>query len=215
MWRVVKGEMIRFLTPYRDCWVRRKSGGLVALIMASTLTACSNAPSAALTNVSGHLPDLAFRLTDDNGRLVTADDFRGAVSLIYFGFTRCPDECPTSMARAAAAVSATGVSARDIRTIFVTVDPAADTPAVLHRYLGSFVAAHPVGLSGDPDAILALVKRFRVAYRSTDVPSYLPAHGTAIYVFDRAGHARRMISPTDSSEAIVHDLEGLLAEARP
>ncbi|MDP9108370.1 MAG: SCO family protein [Pseudomonadota bacterium] len=151
-------------------------------------------------------------MIDDRGRAVTADDFRGAVLMVYFGFTRCPDECPIALARAADAVSRAGAGEREIKTLFVTVDPDADTPTVLHHYLEAFHAAHPIGLWGEHDALLALVKRYRVAYQSADGAPGLPVHGAAMYLFDRAGHARRMINNADSPEAIVHDLRQLLAE---
>lgn len=187
------------------------------LALASILSACRDVPAhrSALADVSGHLPDLAFRFTNDHGEKVTAADYRGAVSLLYFGFTRCPDECPAAMARAATAVLKTGAEPRELHTFLATVDPDHDTPAVLHAYLATFADAHPIGLSGDADATLALVKRYRVAYQSADGAHRLPVHGAAIYVFDRAGHARRMIGAADSIDVIVQDLTVLLAEPRP
>ncbi|MBC7500501.1 MAG: SCO family protein [Herminiimonas sp.] len=187
------------------------------LALASILGACRDVPAqrSALADVSGHLPDLAFRFTNDRGEKVTAADYSGAVSLLYFGFTRCPDECPDAMARAAAAVLKSGAGPGELHTFLATVDPDHDTPAVLHAYLTPFADAHPIGLSGDADATLALVKRYRVAYQSADGVHRLPVHGAAIYVFDRAGHARRMIGAADSIDAIVQDLTVLLAEPRP
>ena len=165
-----------------------------------------------LTNISGHMPDLAFQLTDDNGKAVSAADYRGKVLLLYFGYTHCPDVCPLTLAQLHVALQKLGKPADDVRILFVSVDPARDTPAVLHAYVNAF-DKRAVGLTGSPRAIEALSKRYRSAF--TREPSgkggnYEVTHSSAIYVFDRDGRARVLSTPGTPQDDLVHDLQLLL-----
>ncbi|MEW9624175.1 SCO family protein [Rhodanobacter geophilus] len=167
-----------------------------------------------LTNISGHMPDLQFRLTDDNGKAVDAGDYRGKVLLLYFGYTHCPDVCPLTLAQLHAVLQKLGKQADDTRILFVSVDPSRDTPAVLHAYVNAF-DKRAVGLTGSPRAIEALVKRYRASF--TREPggkdgNYEVSHSSAIYVFDRDGHARVLSTPGTPQGDLVHDL-GLLLGA--
>ena len=116
-----------------------------------------------LTNVTGHLPDLEFRLTGDDGRPVNGDTFKGRTSLVYFGYTHCPDVCPETMARLMQVLGKLGPDAQKVRILFITVDPARDTPKALHDYVGAFDAQHAEGLTGTDWQIESLAKRYRVA----------------------------------------------------
>ncbi len=165
-----------------------------------------------LTNVSGHMPDLAFDLTNDQGQPVTAQDYRGKVVLLYFGYTHCPDVCPLTLAHLHVVMKRLGAAADDARILFVSVDPARDTPAVLHAYVNAF-DKHAVGLTGPAGRIEALSKRYRSAF--TREPSqadgqYEVSHSSAIYLFDRQGNARLLATPSASQDDIVHDLKLLL-----
>lgn len=171
-----------------------------------------------LTNISGHMPDLDFQLTDDNGKAVTGADYRGKVVLLYFGYTHCPDVCPLTLAHLHGVLQRLGAKADDARILFVSVDPARDTPAVLHAYVNAF-DKRAVGLTGAPGAIEALSKRYRSAFTrepgSAD-GSYEVSHSSAIYLFDQAGHARLLATPAASPDDLVHDLSLLLdTGARP
>jgi protein SCO1/2 len=166
-----------------------------------------------LTDIGGHMPDLQFQLTDDNGKPASAADFRGKVVLLYFGYTHCPDVCPLTLAQLHATLQKLGKPADDVRILFVSVDPARDTPAVLHAYVNAF-DKRAVGLTGSPGAIEALSKRYRSAF--TREPSgaggnYEVTHSSAIYVFDRAGHAR-VLDADAPQDDLVHDLDLLLAD---
>ena len=165
-----------------------------------------------LTNISGHMPDLAFRLTDDNGKAVSAADYRGKVLLLYFGYTHCPDVCPLTLAHLLVVMQKLGRQADDVRILFVSVDPARDTPAVLHAYVNAF-DKHTVGLTGSPGAIEGLVKRYRASF--TREPggkdgNYEVSHSSAIYVFDRNGRARVLSTPITPQDDLVHDVQLLL-----
>jgi protein SCO1/2 len=165
-----------------------------------------------LTNISGHMPDLDFRLTDDNGKAVTGTDYHGKVVLLYFGYTHCPDVCPLTLAQLHVVMQRLGPLAEDARILFVSVDPARDTPAVMHAYVNAF-DKHAVGLVGDARNVEALSKRYRSAFTREPgdaAGNYEVSHSSAIYIFDRNGHARVLATPSGSRDDLVHDLHLLL-----
>ena len=165
-----------------------------------------------LTRVTGHMPDLAFQLTDDQGKPATAADFHGKVVLLYFGYTHCPDVCPLTLAHLHVVMQRLGPLADDARILFVSVDPARDTPAVLHAYVRAF-DKRAVGLTGSASDIEALVKRYRASFTrepATSNGNYEVSHSSAIYVFDAKGQARVLATPADSQDDLVHDLHLLL-----
>jgi protein SCO1/2 len=181
------------------------------------VTAGCSAPAAgaadAPVDIRGHLPDLSLSMHSDDGVAVDAAAYRGKVVLLYFGFTRCRDVCPATLARIDAAVGQLGPAGAGVRTLFVSVDPAHDTAAALHAYLAAFPAARAIGLRGDAAATLALAKRCRAAYRPADDSSAEPVHGAAVYLFDSAGHARALAAPNVDTPAFTQVLRALLAEA--
>ncbi len=165
-----------------------------------------------LTDISGHMPDLDFRLTDDNGKTVTGTDYRGRVVLLYFGYTHCPDVCPLTLAHLHVVMQRLGPLADGARILFVSVDPARDTPAVLHDYVRAF-DKRAVGLTGSPGAVEALVKRYRASFSREPGGkdgNYEVSHSSAIYIFDRAGRARVLATPATTQDDLVHDLHLLL-----
>lgn len=159
------------------------------------------------------MPDLDFRLTDDNGKEVTAQDYRGKVVLLYFGYTHCPDVCPLTLAQLHVVLQRLGPLAENVRILFVSVDPARDNPATMHAYVNAF-DPRAVGLSGPAGAIETLSKRYRSAFtREPDKGdgNYEVSHSSAIYVFDAQGHARLLATPNHPQSDLVHDLHLLLA----
>ncbi len=187
---------------------------LLAATMLLLLAACQRTSSEhwQLTDIQGHMPDLAFALTGDEGRPLTAADFHGDTTLLYFGYTHCPDVCPLTMAHLHVVMQKLGPLADHVRILFVSVDPARDSPAQLHDYVRAF-DSHAIGLTGSPSAIEALSKRYRAAY--TRDPSaangdYEVAHSSGIYVFDAAGQARLLATSADSQESLIHDLTALI-----
>lgn len=165
-----------------------------------------------LTRVTGHMPDLAFQLTDDQGKPATAADFRGKVVLLYFGYTHCPDVCPLTLAHLHVVMQRLGPLAEGARILFVSVDPARDTPSVMHAYVRAF-DKHAVGLTGPARDIEALVKRYRASFSrepGNGDGNYEVSHSSAIYVFDDQGRARVLATPADSQDDLVHDLHLLL-----
>jgi protein SCO1 len=186
----------------------------LAFALSFALAACSHSGTPwQLTNVTGHLPDLDFNLTADNGAPVTGDSFHGQTALVYFGYTHCPDVCPETMARLMQVIAKLGPDARQVRILFITVDPARDTPPVLHTYMAAFDATHALGLSGSDAQIESLAKRYRVAYqmekRAPD-GSYDVTHSSAVYVFDAQGHARLLATDNDAPDVIAHDVRRVI-----
>lgn len=189
---------------------------LLALLLLSALVlgGCQrNAPLPfLLTNISGHMPDLDFKLTNDLGKPVTGADYRGKVVLLYFGYTHCPDVCPLTLAQLHVVMQRLGPLADDVRILFVSVDPARDTPKIMHAYVNAF-DSHAIGLTGTPRATEALSKRYRSAFtREPSSPdgNYEVSHSSAIYVFDREGKARLLATPSASHDDLFHDLKLLL-----
>jgi len=165
-----------------------------------------------LTDVRGHLPDLAFTLTDDAGKVVDASAFRGKLVLLYFGYTHCHDVCPLTLTHLHILMQRLGPLADRTRVLFISVDPARDTPPVLHAYVDAF-DPHITGLTGTPAQIEALAKRYRVAYnRGPTLPGggYEVAHSAGIYIFDGRGRARLLATDADPISSIEHDVRELL-----
>jgi protein SCO1 len=195
----------------------RASGSrLGALLLASLLAACGqSAPPWGLRDISGLMPPLDFTLTGaSDGATVHGKDFRGQVALLYFGYTHCPDVCPTTLSRLNHAVSALGTNAAQVRILFVSVDPARDTLAHLKTYTAAF-GPEVVGLRGSEAELKAITRRYRVSYGygTPDARgAYEVSHSSAVYVFDREGEIRLLSGPADSAAVITGDLQRLLAE---
>jgi protein SCO1/2 len=166
-----------------------------------------------LVQITGHMPDLDFNLTDDAGKQVSGKDYRGKVVLLYFGYTHCPDVCPLTLAQLHVVMQRLGPLADGVRILFVSVDPARDTPEVMHAYVNAF-DTHAIGLTGKPGDIEALSKRYRSAFTrepAKEDGNYEVSHSSAIYVFDQEGKARLLSTPNNPQSDMVHDLHLLLA----
>ncbi len=155
-----------------------------------------------------------FDLTDHRGRRTRLEDFSGKLLLVFFGFTQCPDVCPTTMAEMAEVMRRLGPLAEQVRVAFITVDPERDTQELLSHYVPAF---HPdfMGLWGDTEATTRTARAFRVFYQK--VPgktpgSYTVDHSAGSFVFDRRSRVRLMIRHGSQAEAIEADLRRLLSE---
>ena len=187
-----------------------------ALIIALLLAACTGSgPPYALANVTGLVAPLEFHLTDQNGQPVTAADYRHDVVLLYFGYTHCPDQCPTTLAILASALHALGPQASQVRVLFVSVDPRRDTTAVLKRYVGNF-GPEFVGLRGGQTELTRLSKRYRITYHY-EAPDkygdYEVDHSSAVFVFGRHGRARLLGQVDNTAQQYTSDLRRLLANS--
>ena len=130
-----------------------------------------------------------FRLTDQNGKTVTDEDFKGHPSLVFFGFTNCPEVCPTTLFDISEVLNRLGPDAAQVNALFVTVDPARDTPEKLKDYLSSF-NPRLIGLGGDAAAIAAVAKAYRVFYEKVpqDGGNYTMNHTAIVYLMDKQGN---------------------------
>ena len=182
----------------------------LALSPALTLVACSSEPPAQ-PPLAGARIGGPFTLTDQNGRTTTDRDFAGRYRIMYFGYTFCPDVCPTDAQNIGAAVRQLekddpALGARVV-PIFVTVDPARDTPAVVKQFVSNF---HPrfVGLTGTPDAIAATARSFGIYYARGKGTSggYLVDHGRQIYLMDPAGKPLALL-PEGPPDAMVAEIK--------
>ena len=153
-------------------------------------------------------------LPDPDGRLRTLAEFKGQVVVVFFGFTQCPDVCPTTLAELAAAKRELGADGARVQGIFVTVDPARDTPEVLRAYVAAFDAGF-VALRGSPEQTLATARAFKVFYNRVEgsTPgSYTIDHTAGSYLFDAKGRVRLFTRHGTGQAALVSDLRRLLAE---
>jgi protein SCO1 len=153
-----------------------------------------------------------FRLVDQNGKTITDADLRGKWSLVYFGYTHCPDACPTALNDISIALDELGPKRDAVRPVFITVDPERDTPAVLKDYVTSFDA--PIlALSGSADEIARAAKAYRVYYAKHPEPGgdYSMDHSSVIYVMDPGGRFTASFTHESTPEEIAARLKKLLA----
>jgi protein SCO1/2 len=155
-----------------------------------------------------------LNLKDADGRPRQLSDFKGKVTVVFFGYTQCPDVCPTTLAELAQVKQMLGADGARVQGVFVTVDPERDTPELLKAYVGNF-GADFVALQGTPDEIKAAAKSFKVFYNKvpgkTDT-SYTVDHTAGSYVFDTQGRVRLFTRYGSGAEALAADLRTLLAE---
>jgi protein SCO1/2 len=185
-----------------------------ALALAACGKSATDAPAFKAVDISGADYAQALSLPDADGQLRSLADFRGKVLVVFFGYTQCPDVCPTTLAELATVKQLLGPSGADVQGIFVSVDPARDTPAVLKAYVGNF-GADFVALRGDEEQTKAAAKAFKVFYAkvpgSTE-STYTVDHTAGSYVFDRQGKVRLFTRYGSGADALVHDLKILLDE---
>lgn len=177
------------------------------------LTACDQSQWQT-TPVHGLMPELTFTLTDETGQTVQAEDYAGNIRLVFFGFSHCKMACPVTLGKLTLAMKQLGPAVNDVRVLFVSVDPARDTPAVLDQYTDQYTP-RMVGLTGNHEQLQDLARRYRVAYSYGDgYPGgeYMVFHSSAVFVFDRQGEIRLIMQADDGIDAIVPDLRRLLEE---
>jgi len=195
----------------------------LACAMAATvllgLGGCSPAPSTPPlafqgSDVSGAaLSD--FTLADHTGQPRKLSDYRGKAVVLYFGYTHCPDVCPTTLAELAQAMRELGPQAAQVQVLFVTIDPQRDTLPLLAQYAPAFDPSF-VGLTGTPEQIAQVARQFKAVYRRQDGQGgsqgndYTMDHSAGAYLLDREGKLRVHVAYGSGSAAFVHDLQLLL-----
>ena len=188
---------------------------LVALIALLALAGCSpGGPKFRGSDITGVDYGKDFALTDQNGRQRHLQDLRGKVVVLLFGYTHCPDVCPTTLAAFAQVMRQLGADAERVQVLFATLDPQRDTQAVLARYVPAF-DPRILGLYGDGAATRRTAKEFRIFYQK--VPGQTPGdytldHNSQSYVFDTRGRLRLLERASDIVAALPHDIRALLKE---
>jgi protein SCO1/2 len=184
-----------------------------SLVTALALSACSPPkPSFNSVDITGASYARDFALTDAAGRKRTLAEFRGKLVVVFFGFAQCPDVCPTTLSDFAQVKKKLGADGDKLQVIFITVDPARDTPQVLGAYVPNFDPSF-IGLTGSLDEINATAREFKVFYQK--VPgktetSYTIDHTAGSYVFDRDGRIRLFVKHAAGADSIAEDLRKLM-----
>ncbi|MCE1243747.1 SCO family protein [Oryzomicrobium sp.] len=201
----------------RPEWMNGMGALAAALAVALLLAACGEPapPPFRATDITGASvgPDFPRPLTDTQGQPRRLADYRGKAVVLFFGYTHCPDVCPTALTRFAAAMQALGDEAKRVQVVFVSIDPARDTPAQLAGYVPWFNPDF-VGLTGSAEDVAAAAQAFRIYAARRDVPGgmgYVMDHSAGAYVLDTAGRPRLYLRDDAPVEDIVADLRRLLA----
>ena len=191
----------------------RLLGALAAALLALAIAGCG-ARQPAFRNVDITGADFArgFELTGHDGKPRTLADFRGKVVTVFFGFTQCPDVCPTTLAEMAQVMKLLGERSDKVQVLFVTVDPERDTAELLASYVPAFDARF-LGLYGDADATARTAREFKVFYQK--VPGIRPGtytidHSAGSFAFDPQGRVRLFIKHGQGAEALAQDLRRLI-----
>lgn len=189
--------------------------GAAALLSGCDKLGFSSAPKTSFQGVdlTGASYARGFSLPDQNGRTRTLEDFKGKVVVVFFGFTQCPDVCPTTLAELAQVKKALGPDGDKVQGVFITVDPERDKPELLKAYLESFDPAF-VALRGTPEQLKEVAKEFKVYYAK--VPgktpdSYTMDHTAASFLFDPQGRIRVFSRYGAGATALMGDIRALLA----
>jgi protein SCO1 len=186
------------------------------LLLTAVLVACGSpeAPKFRSTDITGADFGKELALTGHDGRPRSLADFRGKLVVLSFGYTHCPDICPTTLADMAAVMKQLGSDAARVQVLFVTVDPERDTPDILANYVPAFDSSF-LGLSGDAAATQRAAKEFKIFYekRPGGAPgSYTVDHSGQSYVFDAQGRLRLFVRHDRIAQDLAEDLRALLKE---
>ena len=190
---------------------------LVAVLLAAPQIACeprATTPTFHATDITGASFARDFTLTDHNGQTRTLADFRGKLVAMFFGYTHCPDVCPTTMADLAAAIKSIGPDGNKVQVLFVTVDPERDTAALLKQYVPAFNPTF-LGLHPTTAQLKTLASEYKVVYQKnpgSDKGNYLMDHTAGTYIYDMQGRLRLLMPYGTRAELIAQDLKRLMAQ---
>jgi protein SCO1/2 len=188
----------------------------LAALLLGGLAACGRSPAPQFNGVdlTGAAYARDFQLNDVQGQPRRLADFRGRVLVVFFGFTQCPDVCPTTMGELRAVKEALGPAGEDVQPIFISVDPERDTPELLRDYTAAF-GPDFVALRGSLEETEAVAKEFKAYFKKVPAKegdSYSVDHSAASYLFDRKGRVRVYSRYGAGTQALLEDLKQLLAE---
>jgi protein SCO1 len=186
---------------------------IVFLAVALAVAACSGPerPQFKSSDITGADYAKDFTLTDHTGKPRRLADFHGKVVTVFFGYTQCPDVCPTSLATMAEVLRLLGPDAGKVQVLFITVDPERDTPQLLAQYVPAFNPTF-LGLYGDLPTTAAVARDFKIFYKKQgEGPNYTVDHSAGTFVFDPAGRLRLYVKHGESAAVIAEDIKVLLA----
>jgi protein SCO1/2 len=188
----------------------------VLVALALTLAGCGRGgPQFQTSDVTGSAMGRDLALTDHTGKARTLADFRGKAVVVFFGYTQCPDVCPTTLATLAEALRRLGPDAAKDQVLFVTIDPERDTAELLSHYVTAFDPSF-LGLAGDAEATARTAKEFKVIYQKqpgSTPGSYTMDHSAGTFIFDPEGRLRLYAGHGKDAEFFAHDLRELLRTA--
>ena len=189
-------------------------GGLLIVLLLGAITAWVY--ESRLTSDSSINPTVTvggpFSLIDQNGVRRSQDDFAGSYMLVNFGYTFCPDVCPTALRDISAAIDLLGADGEKVIPVFITIDPERDTPEILNDYLSYFTTINILGLTGTLDEIDQVAKQYSVFYKKVPLESaagYLMDHSTWLYLVDQHGELRYRFRDSDTVEEMVAGIQQL------
>jgi protein SCO1/2 len=204
------------MNPHSRRWILLGAAALIAGLAGcdGKTPGATAKPSFKGVDITGAEYARTLSLTDPDGQRRTLADFKGKVVVVFFGYTQCPDVCPTTMAELAEVKRQLGADGARVQGIFVTLDPERDTAVLLKAYVANF-GPDIVGLRGTPEEIQAAAKEFKVFYNK--VPgktetSYTVDHTAGSYIFDAMGKVRLFTRYGSGAQALIDDLKLLLAE---
>lgn len=194
--------------------VRFKWLYLAFILLSALLAACQQGGSAGFigTDLTGTQFGKPLSLTDHTGKLRNMNDFKGKVVVLFFGYTHCPDVCPTTMSDLKQTMKLLGDKADDVQVLFVTVDPERDTQEVLAQFVPGFDSRF-IGLRGTLEEVAANLSEYKVYAAKVSEPGksgYTMDHSAGLYVFDKTGAPRIYLGYGEKPENIAHDLRLLL-----
>ena len=186
---------------------------LAAVALVVSLLACTaGGPQFKASDITGSSFGRDFELRDPQGNARRLADFRGKAVVVFFGYTQCPDVCPTTLAALAEAMKDLGPDADRVQVLFITVDPERDTPALLAQYVPAFDPRF-LGLYGDAEATARTAREFKIIYQKvpgSSAGTYTMDHSAGTYVFDPQGRLRLYVGNGQGSDVFAHDLRELL-----
>ena len=183
------------------------------LVVAALVAGCDGGPKFHSTDITGAPYGTALDLADAQGRMHHLRDWRGKALVLFFGFTRCPDVCPTTLAEVAAAVKTLGADAERVQVLFVTLDPERDNGQVLNDYVHAFDPRF-VALRGDLAATQRVAKDYKIYFeKRKQGDTYTIDHSAQLYVMDTQGRLRLLVRHNRIGEDLAPDLRALLREA--
>ena len=196
-------------------FLRRLGATTLAISAGSLLSACSKeGPTFRGVDISGANYARDFALTDHHGQPRRLQDFRGKVVIVFFGYTQCPDVCPTSLQELAQAKELLGPEGDKLQGIFISVDPERDQPEMLKAYMANFDPSF-IALRPTPEQLPALTKDFKIYYKKVDGPtptSYTLDHSAGSYLYDPAGQLRVYARYGSGAQALADDVRILLQQ---